>query len=283
MLTRGCGNSIAEPQTGIEPQGGALNHHLHKLGGANDVNYRGVCNYGLQKYDATVAGRSHQHIFVNYTGPGGFASQRGAFADQNRTLLNDDLPFIGTGPQEANAAFNGLVTYDVDTVRGAALQWDNYGISTAVGYPSSYHTSVAPFGNQRDGVPVGPVPIPTNPYPISSPGVASVFGSQDGSFISPGSDTLSEIPTPGTATSVISGRFTCLHPGCVRSFGRSSDLKRHMGKHDTGTRPFNCYVDGCKYNGAKGFYRRDKLVDHQKAKHGMHMPVPDPSMNAGGY
>ncbi|KAL9118152.1 MAG: hypothetical protein Q9187_005307 [Circinaria calcarea] len=114
-------------------------------------------------------------------------------------------------------------------------------------------------------------PQPEDPQNRSnSMNIGSTRISEPVSFTSPGTDTFSAIPTASIATKASNDRFACLHPGCVRSSSRSSDLQRHMRKHDTSTKLFNCNVKGCKYNGAKGFYRRDKLVSHQRKRHGMH-------------
>ena len=64
-------------------------------------------------------------------------------------------------------------------------------------------------------------------------------------------------------------RHICPQPDCMKSFHRASDLKRHSLKHEE-SKPFNCEVHGCKYNGERGFYRRDKLLSHQRNVHGMH-------------
>ncbi|MCJ1315811.1 hypothetical protein MMC15_001131 [Xylographa vitiligo] len=63
-----------------------------------------------------------------------------------------------------------------------------------------------------------------------------------------------------------SPRFPCLHKGCVRTFGRIADLDRHYKKHVPNAAKFYCYEIGCKFNG-KPFYRRDKLLSHQRNMH----------------
>ena len=65
-------------------------------------------------------------------------------------------------------------------------------------------------------------------------------------------------------------RVDCPFQGCGKSFTRKGDLSRHAKKHDPEARTFHCYVQGCGFNGDRGFYRRDKLMDHERKAHGMH-------------
>ncbi|KAG6991235.1 hydrolase C26A3.11 [Physcia stellaris] len=55
---------------------------------------------------------------------------------------------------------------------------------------------------------------------------------------------------------------------CNQTFGRASDLNRHAAKHDTNARRHDCLIGNCMYRGSEGFYRRDKLLAHQRAVHG---------------
>lgn len=55
---------------------------------------------------------------------------------------------------------------------------------------------------------------------------------------------------------------------CLKVFGRSGDLGRHYREHFEENRCYHCYEDGCDRNGQRGFFRRDKLRDHQKSVHG---------------
>ncbi|MCJ1416780.1 hypothetical protein MMC32_003118 [Xylographa parallela] len=63
-----------------------------------------------------------------------------------------------------------------------------------------------------------------------------------------------------------SSRYPGLHPGCVQTFGRFADLDRHYKMHVPSAAKFYCYEIGCKYSG-KPFYRRDKLLSHQRNVH----------------
>ena len=58
---------------------------------------------------------------------------------------------------------------------------------------------------------------------------------------------------------------TC--PTCTLTFTRASDLQRHALKHLPESRQYECWVQGCPYKGARGFYRKDKLMAHVKARH----------------
>ena len=56
-------------------------------------------------------------------------------------------------------------------------------------------------------------------------------------------------------------RPTCME--CGRDFGRQSDLKRHMKKHQPDARVFWCQVEGCRYSSI----REDKLKEHSRRPH----------------
>lgn len=54
---------------------------------------------------------------------------------------------------------------------------------------------------------------------------------------------------------------------CFQSFKRKSDLRRHFKVHFPSQRTFQCDLPDCDRIGQNGFYRRDKLRDHQRQVH----------------
>ncbi|MCJ1377826.1 hypothetical protein MMC17_000922 [Xylographa soralifera] len=83
-------------------------------------------------------------------------------------------------------------------------------------------------------------------------------------------ETMERVQSFGNAVnrSTQSKRHTCPYLDCLRSFHRLADLNRHSRKHEE--RPlYNCDVLGCKYNGERGFYRKDNLLCHQRSVHGI--------------
>jgi hypothetical protein len=74
----------------------------------------------------------------------------------------------------------------------------------------------------------------------------------------------SQAATPSSSNSS-PDRHSCRH--CNSTFKRQTDLKRHAKVHFPGQRKFHCRQPGCVRNGRKGFYRRDKLRDHEKQVH----------------
>ena len=64
-------------------------------------------------------------------------------------------------------------------------------------------------------------------------------------------------------------KYNCLEHGCYKGFDRLADFARHGKTHyATGrAKEFDCPELGCNRQGEWGFMRRDKLVDHIRAKH----------------
>lgn len=69
---------------------------------------------------------------------------------------------------------------------------------------------------------------------------------------------IADPPLPPTAN----GRFTCSI--CSKTYARRGDLRRHELKHNPTMRKFDCPKSDCVRKGAKGFERKDKMVDHLK-------------------
>jgi hypothetical protein len=84
----------------------------------------------------------------------------------------------------------------------------------------------------------------------------------DGGF---GNSAIPPSSSPGPAVNSPHTRLTCPHVGCGVSTTRQTDLRRHMRKH--GRPQHDCPVAGCDRKGMKGFFRSDKLVEHQRKKH----------------
>jgi hypothetical protein len=82
-------------------------------------------------------------------------------------------------------------------------------------------------------------------------------------------NTLRSLPpssptSPSTNNNSSNRQFCRL---CRSTFKRPGDLKRHEKVHFPERRSFHCWQLGCERNGRKGFYRRDKLRDHEKQVH----------------
>lgn len=64
------------------------------------------------------------------------------------------------------------------------------------------------------------------------------------------------------------GKYACLEEDCHTTVAKWGDLKRHYkSRHCTRTTKYPCLVIGCKYGGANGFPRKDKLKSHFKNVH----------------
>jgi hypothetical protein len=54
---------------------------------------------------------------------------------------------------------------------------------------------------------------------------------------------------------------------CGKTFGRSTDRRRHELKHNQNATRYPCPRQDCRYSGSNGMLRKDKLREHQ-ARHG---------------
>jgi hypothetical protein len=61
----------------------------------------------------------------------------------------------------------------------------------------------------------------------------------------------------------------CGFHGCTSTtlFDRKYELARYMMKHQASA--FPCLINGCPRKGQNGFYRKDKLMEHEHDVHGM--------------
>jgi hypothetical protein len=95
----------------------------------------------------------------------------------------------------------------------------------------------------------------------------SHYSTTSSSFLDPPPFPSTPSPSsPATSSTSSPERHPCNH--CSRAFKRPGDLKRHEKKHFPGQMTFHCWQPGCDRNRLKGFYRRDKLRDHEKNVHG---------------
>jgi hypothetical protein len=83
--------------------------------------------------------------------------------------------------------------------------------------------------------------------------------------------TQSHEPTPECGDQDIAPHahkpsFTCDFQGCKSKTSSFSDLRRHELTHDTKTW-YSCAAKDCSRKGKKGFYRKDKCIDHMIAAH----------------
>lgn len=67
------------------------------------------------------------------------------------------------------------------------------------------------------------------------------------------------------ATVAPGARYACAI--CKKTFRRPSDLQRHEGKHRSGPKKFDCPSERCAFKAERGFYRKDKMVNHVKNRH----------------
>ncbi|KAI9741059.1 MAG: hypothetical protein M1834_002772 [Cirrosporium novae-zelandiae] len=74
-------------------------------------------------------------------------------------------------------------------------------------------------------------------------------------------------PHPQPQSNSLPNSLNC--PNCDQTFTRPADLSRHSGIHDPSRRVFSCLISGCPHTGSRAFYRRDKLLDHQRKKHNL--------------
>lgn len=69
------------------------------------------------------------------------------------------------------------------------------------------------------------------------------------------------VPAPTAMSTANEDRIQCTWPDCNATFGRPSEMRRHLKKHLPHS--FECEVEGC----SKTFYRKDKLEHHHAKGH----------------
>lgn len=218
------------------------------------------------------------HYFVptnNLTyGSGGSASFAGSFNNWPETTYSPDTTL---------APSDGLIDDGPNGFPYYATLSMVHPTPAASTEPSRSFTSVYdPFAEPTLGY-IGASPyqgpqtsIWPGPVPLSQPAAASPDQGPQTS-ISPDPLPASQSTAASGVTSTTTGPadrpFVCAHFGCDKSFKRNSGLLRHGRKHEP---PFlHCLDKGCRYRDAKGFYRWDKLVNHQQTRHGLgakHVP-----------
>ena len=147
----------------------------------------------------------------------------------------------------------------------------------------------------QDLSPFSPQDISTsqNPYPNSDTIIRKTTPFTSSDFISTVPEFSHDYPTvpPTPPQNIITPAlysenppkiYTCMHPGCIKSFKRYYDLQRHMATHFPSMR-FDCpyarsgkspcgrageHTDTCK----GGFPREDHLVEHLRNVHGENIP-----------
>ena len=63
-------------------------------------------------------------------------------------------------------------------------------------------------------------------------------------------------------------RIFCADPTCDKTFKRRADMLRHRAQiHNASSTKLDCDSPGCARRGSRGFVRKDKLRDHQRAAH----------------
>ncbi|KAI0552385.1 purine and uridine phosphorylase [Xylaria curta] len=78
-----------------------------------------------------------------------------------------------------------------------------------------------------------------------------------------------ELLSPASATTEAAPvkRFSCTQSGCIKSFTRNADLRRHMSLHQTKPNwAHYCPYKSC-HRSKRGFHRHDKLFEHVKRTH----------------
>lgn len=169
-----------------------------------------------------------------------------------------------------NSAINPIIPR-LSATNDAQSQFDVGGFAAMNGYSNNYLPTMTPYGSDFM-ISYGPdFMIPYGPDFITHPqlipnGIITTTG------LCPQTPTPS-IPLmnpgpavpPATPPAPAGARSACMV--CGRSFGRPFDLKRHGKKHVPGPKKFGCPSEGCRYTGAMGFTRKDKMKDHVKNMH----------------
>jgi hypothetical protein len=167
-------------------------------------------------------------------------------------------PTLGLADKYSNAIENGQPDPTVQF-----LVYNDFGVMrNSFVNPTSY-TQYDDFDFQETMASFNQLPLPTTTNMPAAPALPTHATNM---FTAPA------VPRP-IARGVTSRRSNantnahiCGHAGCGKRFARPGDLARHSKQHDVPQHP--CDIPGCNRHGLRAFYRADKLLDHQRKKHG---------------
>lgn len=150
-----------------------------------------------------------------------------------------------------NSAINPIIPR-LGAINDAQSQFDIGGFAAINGYSNNYLPTMTSYGPD----------FMAHPQYIPN-GVITT------TVISPPTMTAS-IPLMNPAPAVPSATAAGARPACTicgKTYSRLSELKRHEKKHLPGAKKFDCPSNGCRYTGAMGFLRKDKMRDHVRNMH----------------
>jgi hypothetical protein len=189
----------------------------------------------------------------------------------NPDLTNDIFDFAGSLKNNANVPsvnpemnfysdFNSDNTNDVfgmDCSGNLKTSPNASSASQDTSFSNNFTLNSTPLSQQTN--------FSQEPNPITPPSQESHLSAT--SFLSPPTPNTPYPSSPSPATSPSSSSpHSCSI--CSATFKRPGDVKRHEKKHFPAQITYHCWEIGCERNGMKGFYRRDKLRDHEKTVHG---------------
>jgi hypothetical protein len=175
---------------------------------------------------------------------------------------------------EANANFN--ISFGIDTgpdIEDPSLEGTMKDTVTQFGSPSQdqFFSDFAPDTSSYSDDLFG---LEMNSHSTTTPSSETSFSAFNPQTSEPLSLSLSPSPSLNPASqsqlpspNTFNGRHICRL--CSSTFKRKGDLRRHSKKHFPEQAGFHCRHPHCERNGRNGFYRRDKLIAHQKQVHNL--------------
>jgi hypothetical protein len=171
-------------------------------------------------------------------------------------------------PMYSNAIGNGqpdptLQFPDIGVYNGFGAMPNGFGNAFVNPTPYTQRDDLRAIDSQETTASYNRFPLPTT---ASMPAAPALPAHANGMITTPAVPRHIARGVTSRRSNVNTNAHICDYAGCGKMFARPGDLARHSKQHGVPQHP--CDIPGCNRDGLRAFYRADKLLDHQRKKHG---------------